>query len=122
MRERAASIGATLAVDVRARAAAPGYAARSSPVSGRARPEEACSVSIRVLLADDHRMLREGLRRSLTDEGFDVVGEADNGEQAVRLAAELQPDVVLMDVSMPEMDGVEATRPIRATDTDDPRR
>jgi two-component system response regulator DegU len=70
-------------------------------------------VSIRVLLADDHRMLREGLRRSLTDEGFDVVGEADNGEQAVRLVAELGPDVVLMDVSMPEMDGVEATRLIR---------
>ena len=74
-------------------------------------------MTIRVLLADDHRMLREGLRRSMVDEGFDVVGEADNGEEAVRLAAELQPDVVLMDVSMPEMDGVEATRIIRATDT-----
>jgi DNA-binding NarL/FixJ family response regulator len=73
-------------------------------------------VSIRVLLADDHRMLREGLRRSLSDEGFEVVGEADNGEQAVRMAAELTPDVILMDVSMPEMDGVEATRLIRATD------
>lgn len=72
---------------------------------------------IRVLLADDHRMLREGLRRSMVDEGFDVVGEADNGEEAVRLAAELRPDVILMDVSMPEMDGVEATRIIRATDT-----
>ena len=74
-------------------------------------------MTIRVLLADDHRMLREGLRRSMVDEGFDVVGEADNGEEAVRLAAELQPDVILMDVSMPEMDGVEATRIIRATDT-----
>lgn len=73
--------------------------------------------TIRVLLADDHRMLREGLRRSMTEEGFDVVGEADNGEQAVRMAAELVPDIVLMDVSMPEMDGVEATRIIRATDT-----
>jgi len=73
-------------------------------------------LTIRVLLADDHRMLREGLRRSLTEEGFDIVGEADNGEQAVRMAAELLPDIILMDVSMPEMDGVEATRIIRATD------
>jgi two-component system, NarL family, response regulator DegU len=67
-------------------------------------------VTIRVLLADDHRMLREGLRRSLTAEGFDIVGEAENGEQAVRMVADMQPDVVLMDVSMPEMDGLEATR------------
>lgn len=74
-------------------------------------------MTIRLLLADDHRMLREGLRRSMVDEGFDVVGEADNGEEAVRLAAELSPDVVLMDVSMPQMDGVEATRLIRATGT-----
>ena len=75
-------------------------------------------MTIRVLLADDHRMLREGLRRSLSEEGFEIVGEAENGEQAVDMAADLQPDIVLMDVSMPEMDGVEATRIIRATDTD----
>jgi DNA-binding NarL/FixJ family response regulator len=74
-------------------------------------------VTIRVLLADDHRMLRQGLGRSLAEEGFDIVGEAENGEQAVRMAAELQPDIVLMDVSMPEMDGVEATRIIRASDS-----
>ena len=74
-------------------------------------------MTILVLLADDHRMLREGLRRSLTEEGFDIVGEAENGEQAVQMAAELQPDVVLMDVSMPEMDGVDATRAIRSTQT-----
>jgi len=77
-------------------------------------------VTIRLLLADDHRMLREGLRRSMTDEGFEVVGEAENGEEAVRMAAELQPDVILMDVSMPEMDGVEATRAI-AKGEDAPR-
>jgi two-component system response regulator DegU len=62
------------------------------------------------MLADDHRMLREGLRRSMTDEGFDVVGEASDGLEAVKLAEELTPDVILMDVTMPEMDGVEAAR------------
>jgi DNA-binding NarL/FixJ family response regulator len=67
-------------------------------------------VAIRLLLADDHRMLRQGLRRSLSDEGFDIVGEASDGLEAVRLADELKPDVVLMDVTMPEMDGVEAAR------------
>src|SRR5687767_2395676 len=61
-------------------------------------------------------MLREGLRRSLSEEGFDIVGEAENGEQAVQLASDLRPDVVLMDVSMPELDGVEATRAIKASE------
>ena len=69
-------------------------------------------MAIRLMLADDHRMLREGLRRSLTDEGFDVVGEASDGEEAVRLADALRPDVILMDVTMPDVDGVEATRRI----------
>lgn len=67
----------------------------------------------RVLLADDHTMLRQSLRRALTANGLDVVGEAGDGEDAARLAIELQPDVVLMDVSMPVLDGVEATRVIR---------
>jgi len=67
----------------------------------------------RVLLADDHTMLRQSLRRALTEHGLDVVGEAGDGEDAARLAIELQPDVVLMDVSMPVLDGVEATRVIR---------
>ncbi|MCC5952131.1 MAG: response regulator transcription factor [Acidimicrobiia bacterium] len=70
-------------------------------------------MTIRLLLADDHRMLREGLRRSMTDQGFDVVGEARDGDEAIQLAEELVPDVVLMDITMPEVDGVEATRHIR---------
>ncbi len=69
-------------------------------------------MAIRLMLADDHRMLREGLRRSLTDEGFDVVGEASDGDEAVRLADSIRPDVILMDVTMPDVDGVEATRRI----------
>lgn len=70
-------------------------------------------VSVRVLLADDHRILREGLRRSLEAQGLDVVGEAADGEEAIELTAELRPAVVLMDVTMPVLDGVEATRRIR---------
>jgi DNA-binding NarL/FixJ family response regulator len=69
---------------------------------------------LRLLVADDHRMLRDGLRRTLIDSGIDVVGEAANGEEAVRLAREFRPDVVLMDVTMPVLDGIEATRLIRA--------
>lgn len=70
---------------------------------------------MRLLLADDHPMLRDGLRRSLTDEGFTVVGEASDGYEAIEKATELRPQVVLMDVTMPHCDGVEATRRIRET-------
>jgi DNA-binding NarL/FixJ family response regulator len=68
---------------------------------------------VRLLLADDHRMLRESLRRAMEDNGFEVVGEAPDGAEAVRLAGELRPDVILMDVTMPVLDGVEATRQVR---------
>jgi len=67
----------------------------------------------RLLLVDDHKMLRDGLRRSLEEHGFDVVGEAADGQQGVRMAGDLRPDVVLMDVTMPGLDGVEATRQVR---------
>lgn len=71
-------------------------------------------MTIRLMLADDHRMLREGLSRSMSEHGFDVVGEARDGAEAVNMAQRLTPDVILMDVSMPEMDGVEACRQVRA--------
>jgi len=69
--------------------------------------------TIRLMLADDHRMLREGLSRSMREEGFDVVAEARNGAEAVQLAVQVKPAVILMDVTMPELDGVEACRQIR---------
>lgn len=69
---------------------------------------------IRVLLADDHSVVRQGLRMFLAlDSELEVVAEAANGAEAVRLANELKPDVVLMDLLMPEMDGIEATATIR---------
>ncbi len=70
---------------------------------------------IRLLIADDHRLFRVGLRQVCeTLGGFQIVGEAENGKQAVELARQLQPDVILMDINMPIMDGVQATRLITA--------
>ena len=75
------------------------------------------SVPIRVLLVDDQELFRSGVAVTLgADPGLEVVGEASNGREAVRLVDETQADVVLMDIRMPELDGVEATRQIFAPD------
>jgi len=72
------------------------------------------SAAIRVLIADDHAVVREGIRHVLTaGAGFVVVGEAANGREAVTLAAKLRPDVVVLDLTMPELGGLEAAAKIR---------
>lgn len=69
---------------------------------------------IRVLIADVHNVLREGVHNLLELQGdIDIVGEASNGEEAVKLMSELAPDVVLMDIIMPKINGVEATKQIK---------
>ena len=74
---------------------------------------------IRVLIADDHAVLRHGLRLILNEApDLTVIGEASNGEKAVKLALELHPHVILMDVNMPDFSGIEATRRIRAIHSD----
>jgi two-component system, NarL family, response regulator LiaR len=72
-------------------------------------------VAIRILITDDHGVVRQGLRMFLSlDPEFEVVGEAENGQEALEMARELEPDVVLMDLLMPVMDGIKATRAIRS--------
>lgn len=73
-------------------------------------------MSLRILLVDDHKVMRDGLRAIIARENVvDVVGEADNGLSAVHLARKLSPDVVVMDIGMQDMNGIEATREIRSS-------
>ena len=70
-------------------------------------------MSIKILLADDHKIIREGLRSLIEKQsGMEVVAEADNGRDAVQLAGELRPDVVIMDITMPDLNGIDATKQI----------
>lgn len=70
---------------------------------------------IKILIADDHQMFRDGLKLVLkTDESFELIGEAENGEVAIKLVNELNPDVVILDINMPKKNGIEATKIIKS--------
>jgi DNA-binding NarL/FixJ family response regulator len=69
---------------------------------------------MKIVLCDDHRMMRDGLRAILEKEGFEVTGEAATGREALALASRLRPDLVVMDISMPDLNGIDATRKLLA--------
>lgn len=68
---------------------------------------------LRIILAEDHKLVRQGTRLYLENQGIAVIGEAENGREAVELTRKLQPDVAVLDIRMPELTGIEATRRIR---------
>ena len=108
---RGARITLVAPVSLRTQASADGNAGDPATTTSFAEPRK--DARIRLLLADDHEALRQGLASLLALEpDFDVAGQASDGREAVQLAASLHPDVVIMDVTMPVMDGVEATRRI----------
>jgi DNA-binding NarL/FixJ family response regulator len=80
---------------------------------GSVRPADKRDVADRVLIVDDHPLTRDALAALLTQQGFDVVGEAEDGSAAISAAIELQPDIVLLDLTMPGMDGLTALPQIR---------
>ena len=102
---------------------APDSQSEPGAVSSRAKPLSASPVPacerLRILLVDDHEMVRQGLRSVLDNyEDLEVIGEAGDGESAISIAAALKPDVVVMDVNMPRIDGIEATRRIVSAQPD----
>jgi DNA-binding NarL/FixJ family response regulator len=81
-----------------------------STTSSEDRPANKALDEVRVLVVDDHDLFRTGLKTLLEEQGVNVVGEAPNGQTAIRLASELAPDVIIMDLNMPGLTGVETTR------------
>ena len=76
------------------------------------------SERLRILIADDHQLIVEGLRIVLDQEDMEIVGVATNGRQAVELTLELEPDILLLDIRMPDMDGIQALAQIKSARSD----